>query len=579
MRGISHLTIKVLFCALVLLGLALDGAPVAAAPGDWWGEYFDNPYLGGSPVLTRYDSALNFGWGTGGPGSGVPDDNFSARWTREAWFQGGTYRFKVLSDDGVRLWVGDQLVVDEWRDRWASYIYVDQYIATGTYQVKVEYFEHIGDATISLGWSRVVGGETWVGEYFDNRKLEGAPKMTRNDSAIDFDWGSGSPDAAIPTDNFSVRWTRNVGFEAGTYRFLTSTDDGVRVWVDGGLVVDAWEDQSLPNTRTGEVYLSAGRHTVIVEYYERKVDAHAHVWWQLRDPVLPQPGHWHGQYFDNRDLVGGPAMERDDAEINFDWGIGPPVAWMPDDNFSVRWTRTVNFAPGYYRFAVRADDGFRLWIDDGLLIDKWQDMSYELHYVDGTYMQGQHTIKFEYYDHGGYARVRFWWESSADSDAPPTSSAATAPPTASPGALPGALPGAPSDVAVVTDGVPDDDPWQASYYANAHLSGDPVLTRIEPSLNHSWGLGSPGEGVPRDYFSARWTQPLYFYTGAYRFTTYTDDGVRLRIDGQLVIDAWRPMRGYRVAVVMLDEGVHDVQMEYFEQTGAALARLTWQRVD
>jgi hypothetical protein len=272
-------------------------------------------------------------------------------------------------------------------------------------------------------------------------------------------------------------------------------------------------------------------------------------------------------------------MERDDIEVNFDWGTGPPVEWMPDDNFSVRWTRTVNFVPGYYRFAVRADDGFRLWIDDGLMIDKWQDMSYELHYVDGTYIQGQHTIKLEYYDHGGYARVRFWWESSADSDAPPTSPAATAPPTASPGALPGALPGVPPGVAVVAAGVPDDDPWQASYYDNVYLSGDPVLTRIEPSLNHNWGLGSPGDGVPRDYFSARWTQPLYFYAGTYRFATYTDDGVRLWIDGRLVIDAWWPMRGYRTAVVKLDRGVHDVRMEYFERTGAALANLTWRRVD
>lgn len=564
MRGIGRLTIKALFFAIVLLGVALNSTTVAAAPGDWWGEYFDNPYLGGSPVLTRYDSALNFGWGTGGPGSGVPDDNFSARWTREAWFQGGTYRFKVLSDDGVRLWVGDQLVVDEWRDRWASYIYIDHYIPTGTYQVRVEYYEHVGDATISLGWSRVVGGETWVGEYFDNRELQGSPKLTRNDGAIDFDWGSGSPDAVIPADNFSVRWTRNVGFEAGTYRFLTSTDDGVRVWVDGGLVVDAWQDQSIPNTHTGEVYLSARRHTVIVEYYERKVDAHAHVWWQLRDPVLPQPGHWHGQYFDNPNMVGGPAMERDDAAnwesvgINFDWGTGPPVEWMPDDSFSARWTRTVSFTPGYYRFAVRADDGFRLWIDDGLLIDKWQDMAYELHYVDGTYMQGQHTIKLEYYEHTGHARVRFWWESSTDSNTPPTSEVAGAP--------------------AVTAGVPDDDPWQASYYANIHLRGDPVLTRVEPSLDHNWGLESPGDGVPRDYFSARWTQPLYFRAGTYRFTTYTDDGVRLWIDGKLLINSWRAMRGYRGAVVKLDEGVHEVRVEYFERTGAALARLTWQRL-
>jgi hypothetical protein len=199
-----------------------------------------------------------------------------------------------------------------------------------------------------------------------------------------------------------------------------------------------------------------------------------------------------------------------------------------------------------------ADDGVRLWIDQGILIDKWQDMEYELHYVDGTYLQGPHTIRLEYYEHTGHARVRLWWESSTAGDSPPPA-----------GEEPEAW---------------ADDPWTTAYFANADLSGEPVLTRIETALDHNWGWGSPGTGVPRDYFSARWTQPLYFRGGTYRFTTYTDDGVRLWVDGQLLVDAWSPMRGYRSATVRLSEGVHDVRMEYFERTGVALARLTWRRV-
>jgi hypothetical protein len=81
--------------------------------------------------------------------------------------------------------------------------------------------------------------------------------------------------------------------------------------------------------------------------------------------------------------------------------------------------------------------------------------------------------------------------------------------------------------------------------------------------------------VPKDHFSARWTQPLYFRGGVYRFTTYTDDGVRLWVDGKLLIDSWRPMRGYHSATVRLSAGTHDVKMEYYERTGVALARLTW----
>jgi hypothetical protein len=537
---------KVLLWGSVLLVLVLGGmaaVPRASAAGQWWGDYFDNASLGGSPVLSRYDDKIDFNWGVGSPDSKIPKDNFSVRWVRsDVWFDGGTHRFTVASDDGVRVWVGDQLVVDEWHDRSPSVIYVDRYVAAGTYQVRVEYYEHQGGALISVGWERVVGGEAWRGEYYANRKLEGSP---------DFDWGTGSPDPAVPADSFSVRWTRSVGFAAGTYQFLTSTDDGVRLFVDGGLVVDAWYDQKLPNTHVGEVYLAAGQHTVVVEYYEHGDKASAHAWWKKQDGYAA----WHGEYFDNPSLVGGPVLDREDAEVNFDWGVAPPVDWMPDDNFSVRWTRTVNFTAGYYCISVQADDGFRLWLDGGLLIDKWQDMDYELHYVDRIYLQGPHTLKLEYYEHTGLARVRLWWGSGA---APAPTPVAPAPP--------GPLP------------VDEDDPWEASYFANPDLKGKPALTRVERVIDYNWGWGSPGEDVPADGFSARWTQPVYFEAGGYRFTTYTDDGVRLWVDGRLLIDSWQAMRGYRTATVWLSEGVHAVKMEYFEGTGTARAHLLWERL-
>jgi hypothetical protein len=559
-----------------LTGLGAGAAVTAAPPpatSAWWGDYFANRDLSGAPVMSRYDDAINFGWGQGSPGSGVPVDNFSVRWTREAWFASGTYRFTVTSDDGVRIWVGDQLVVDEWRDRWATPLYVDRYIPAGTYSVRVEYYEHTGDATISVSWNRVTGGAAWRGEYYNTRDLAGSVVLARDDKAIDFDWGVGSPDPAVNADNFSVRWTRTLGFTAGTYRFLASTDDGVRIWVNGTLVVNAWEDRKQPNTSTGEITLSAGQHTITVEYYEHGGDASAHVWWERVEPAFTA---WRGQYFDNRDLVGGPALERNDAEINFDWGTGAPVEWIPDDNFSVRWTRTVNFTPGYYRFVLYADDGVRLWLDNAIIIDKWHDMDYELHYVDGTYLQGARTIKLEYYEHTGSARVRFWWEAGTDGNAPPTFKPLR------PGAAPAASSTAPAAPVVLSGGVIEDGwantPWTASYFDNANLSGDPALTRVETTLDHNWGWGSPGEGVPNDYFSARWTQTLEFEGGLYRFTTYTDDGVRLWVDGRRLINSWQPMRGTRSATVRLTPGAHDLKVEYYERTGVALARLTLRRV-
>ena len=127
-RNLIFLT--ALLFVLTLIVMVAGSRPATAAPssgpGAWWGDYFDNPDLSGAPVLSRLDDAVNFSWGSGSPGSEVASDNFSARWVRDEWFAGGTYRFNILSDDGVRVWVGDQLVVDEWRDRWATPLLLDR---------------------------------------------------------------------------------------------------------------------------------------------------------------------------------------------------------------------------------------------------------------------------------------------------------------------------------------------------------------------------------------------------------------------------------------------------------------------
>ena len=109
--------------------------------------------------------------------------------------------------------------------------------------------------------------DPFTAEYFDNSALSGAPVLTRNDDAIDFDWGAGGPGSAVPSDRFSARWTRTKDYEAGTYRFSVTGDDGIRVLVDGTEVVNGWFYQP-PTTYTANVPLSAGQHTVVVEYFE-----------------------------------------------------------------------------------------------------------------------------------------------------------------------------------------------------------------------------------------------------------------------------------------------------------------------
>jgi hypothetical protein len=141
-------------------------------------------------------------------------------------------------------------------------------------------------ATLAYGLVRPVSVQAeesaWVGEYYNNRWLNGTPTAVRADDAIAFDWGDGSPDNLISSDDFSVRWTRSVDFEDRTYRFTTLSDDGVRLYVDGDLLIDEWYDMTAADN-SAEIDLSAGTHVLRLEYYENEGDAVAELSWEQVD--------------------------------------------------------------------------------------------------------------------------------------------------------------------------------------------------------------------------------------------------------------------------------------------------------
>ena len=88
----------------------------AGAGGGLKGEYFNNASITGEPVLTRLDPGIDFAWGTESPEQGVVnDDDFSVRWRGELEIAfSEAYRFYAATEDGVKLWVNDQLVIDRW---------------------------------------------------------------------------------------------------------------------------------------------------------------------------------------------------------------------------------------------------------------------------------------------------------------------------------------------------------------------------------------------------------------------------------------------------------------------------------
>ncbi|MDZ7291900.1 MAG: glycoside hydrolase family 3 C-terminal domain-containing protein [candidate division KSB1 bacterium] len=125
------------------------------------GEYFANMNLSGTPAFSRQDKHLDFKWLTTSPMNGFPADSFSIRWTGKIKPEkSGDYEFFVRGDDGYRLYLDRQLVIDNWRDQPATVRKIVLSLqANQLYDIMLEYYEHGGYAEIGLGYRQKIDPE------------------------------------------------------------------------------------------------------------------------------------------------------------------------------------------------------------------------------------------------------------------------------------------------------------------------------------------------------------------------------------------------------------------------------------
>jgi hypothetical protein len=122
-----------------------------------------------------------------------------------------------------------------------------------------------------------------LGQYYGNtlpsNPFIGSP-LVRTDAVVNFNWNSNSPDPSMATNNYTVRWTGLVQpIFNELYTFYTTTDDGVRLWVNGQLVIDKWVAQS-PTTWSGSLTLQAGQlYSVEMDYFQAQGGALAQLSW------------------------------------------------------------------------------------------------------------------------------------------------------------------------------------------------------------------------------------------------------------------------------------------------------------
>ncbi|MBK7499095.1 MAG: glycoside hydrolase family 3 C-terminal domain-containing protein [Ignavibacteriales bacterium] len=120
------------------------------------GEYFTNMNLEGEPARLNIDKSISFMWNDKGPFEDFQKDNFSVRWTGYLKpDKSDKYTFDVSSDDGVRLYIDDKLIINDWNDHAVlTNSYTMELNAGQLYKIKLEYYEKGGGAIIKFGWRK-----------------------------------------------------------------------------------------------------------------------------------------------------------------------------------------------------------------------------------------------------------------------------------------------------------------------------------------------------------------------------------------------------------------------------------------
>lgn len=252
-------------------------------------------------LMMRTDPTVNLNLSaTQAPAAGLPTSRYSIRWTGQVEAQfSEAYTFSTMSDDGVRLFINGQKLIDDWNDHAPRQDSATLSLVAGQkYAIEVDYYQNAGGAVAQLLWSSphttkqlvptsqlfpataVGAGSGLTGSYYKDTSL-GSLAQTRTDAQVNFTWAANtSPAAGVPGQNWSARWTGTVQpFYTGTYTFYTTSDDGVRLFVNGQTLVDNWTVHA-PVENSGSITLVAGqKYAMQMDFFQAAGGAKAQLLW------------------------------------------------------------------------------------------------------------------------------------------------------------------------------------------------------------------------------------------------------------------------------------------------------------
>ena len=488
----------------------------------------------------------------------------------------------------------------------ASLSYIDTAVSPSTsYAYSVQALDAAGNlspasnsiqvATPTPGVSAacaVVPTGAFIGCYYSNITLTGTPSFVRTDPQINFDWSGNVPDRSVSRGNFSARWQGNFAFDQGAYTFSSVSSDGMRLYVDGTLILDRWIDQAA-TLNTVQQTLSQGVHLITVEYYEQTGWSVAHLTWQSSAPVVQVPKILSFSAVPSTVTVGQPTT--------LTWSVSGPATTGIDNGLGdVSGTTSKSVVPGQtttYTLTATNSAGSstaRVTVTVNSTVDTQPPSTPTLTSavakssieVDLTWTPSADNVAVAGYQifRNGSAIGSVQGLSWADAAVSPSTSYtysikaydAAGNYSAASNSSQVTTPAAP-----VSSGTCPTTPvgaFTGCYYSNITLSGTPALVRTDPQINFDWGGNPPDRSVGRSSFSARWQGSFDFAQGAYTFSAMTSDGMRLYIDGSLTLDRWTDQAATQYTVQRtLSQGLHVITVEYYEHTGWSTAHLTWQK--
>jgi PA14 domain len=254
-------------------------------------EYFNGTNLQGNVLGSRCEDKIDFNQAPNtAPSNQIwPPYNWSVRFSGGINFASGRYRFTLRTDDGSRLFINGEKVLDAWFDQDGSIIHTTEVdLNTGINNIRLDYYQTGGGSVAKLEWEKIAEIapvapcplNQFFTQYYDRTKeLNNTPVLERCETTINNYYPNmvaPIPQITLP-NRFSIRWDGNFEFTPGTYLFTMTSDDGSRLFIDNTLVAGRWINQA-PTTFTYSTNLS-GFHKVKMEYQQDGGNGEARLNW------------------------------------------------------------------------------------------------------------------------------------------------------------------------------------------------------------------------------------------------------------------------------------------------------------